>query len=182
MGDPAFDAAVRDAVREALGDLLPQLLASAAPAPAGPAPGGLAPGAHAAVPVNAPPTPPPAASSRAVAPAQPAVPVVPAPPVAAVHRPSAHPALAPWTEATVKFSTYVKPGAWDTSPFLHFFAGGPGTKELDVTALVADWVSGALPNRGIVLAEPKHDKHLIFSSESSKSHMRPRLEVCYSVP
>ncbi len=95
---------------------------------------------------------------------------------------AAHPALAPWTETTVTFSTYVKPGAWDTSPFLHFFAGGPGTKELDVTALVADWVSGALPNRGLVLAEPKHDKHLIFSSESSKSHMRPRLEVCYSVP
>ena len=95
---------------------------------------------------------------------------------------AAHPALAPWTEATVKYQSYVVPGTWDTSPFAHFFAGGPGDKRLDVTALVADWVSGALPNRGIVLAEPKYDSHLIYSSESTKKENRPRLEVCYSVP
>lgn len=95
---------------------------------------------------------------------------------------AAHPALAAWNETTIKASTYVKPGAWDTSPFLHFFAGGPGYKSLDVTALVSDWVSGVLPNRGVVLTEPKFDSHLIFSSESTKATSRPRLTVCYSTP
>lgn len=95
---------------------------------------------------------------------------------------AAHPALAAWSETTIKASTYVKPGAWDTSPFLHFFAGGPGYKVLDVTALASDWLSGALPNRGVVLTEPKYDSHLIFSSESTKATSRPRLTVCYSMP
>ncbi len=92
-----------------------------------------------------------------------------------------HPVLASWTEPTIKAATFVKPGAWDTSAFGRFFAGGPGDKELDIKALAADWVSGKWPNRGIVLAEPKYNAHLVFSSESSTKAHRPRLNICYQI-
>jgi len=95
---------------------------------------------------------------------------------------ASHPVLgtSSWVEKVVTYERFVKPGAWDTMPFTQVFAGGIGYKDLDLTALASDWVSGKLTNRGVLLREPKHDAHYLYTSEASQSSLRPRIRVCYS--
>ncbi|MEZ4301822.1 MAG: cytochrome c peroxidase [Polyangiaceae bacterium] len=93
---------------------------------------------------------------------------------------AAHPVLASWSESTVTYQNFVGLGAWDPAAFDSTYAGGDGYKSFDVTALVADWHSGALPNRGLLIREPVYDSHYLYTSEAGQSTLRPRLRVCFA--
>lgn len=89
-----------------------------------------------------------------------------------------HPVNAPWSEATVSLATF-DPAGIDPTPIASFAGGGSGVREIDVTGLVAGWVSGAAPNNGVALVEPSVQRHYFFTSEVSTESSRPSLEVCY---
>ena len=93
----------------------------------------------------------------------------------------AHEFLEPWDEATASWVT-VDFDDFDGSVLDSFAVGGPGTRELDITGLVADWHAGTTPNNGILLEEDVNGAagHRAFSTgESSNVASRPSLTVCY---
>ena len=96
----------------------------------------------------------------------------------------AHQALAPWDEATVTWFNYGAGDGVNFSPAIagSFAAGGVGYKQLDLTALASQWVSGAAPNEGILLEEDLAGQTLLHNfagSEVSSLSLRPKLVVCY---
>lgn len=93
---------------------------------------------------------------------------------------AAHPVLESWDEQSVTWNNWVKAGAWDFMPFWSTPAASSSYTDFDIAALVADWVSGAQANRGIMLREPKYDSHSLYTSETGP-WWGPRLEVCYSM-
>ncbi|WP_437958907.1 DNRLRE domain-containing protein [Sorangium sp. So ce119] len=93
-----------------------------------------------------------------------------------------HAITAPWSEATVTYNTLN--GAFDAAveASLAVPANRTATVSCDVTALVQDWVSGALDNHGVLLREVGPGKRTLRSSEESSAAERPRLDVCYVTP
>ncbi len=94
-----------------------------------------------------------------------------------------HRVLAPWSESTVTYGSFA--GAFD--PLLEasldpssFPSGTVGS--VDLTNLVAGWVSGALPNDGILLEQPTTGRTVFGASEAAVPNPRPRLVVCYAPP
>ncbi|WP_437578232.1 DNRLRE domain-containing protein [Sorangium sp. So ce887] len=93
-----------------------------------------------------------------------------------------HAITAPWTEASVTYNTLN--GAFDPAveASLAVPANLTTTVSCDVTALVQDWVSGALPNHGVLLRELGTGKRTLRSSEEPIASERPRLDLCYVTP
>ncbi|WP_437954030.1 DNRLRE domain-containing protein [Sorangium sp. So ce296] len=93
-----------------------------------------------------------------------------------------HAITAPWTEATVTYNTLN--GAFDPAveASLAVPANLTTTVSCDVTALVQDWVSGALANHGVLLRELGTGKRTLRSSEEANAAERPRLDLCYVTP
>ncbi len=85
-----------------------------------------------------------------------------------------------WSETTVTWSTFG--GAYDGSTV--WASAQPSLTPvgsnvvLDVTALVQQWVSGALPNEGLLLDQPGGSRSVYGTSNSSTTN-RPKLDVCY---
>ena len=92
-----------------------------------------------------------------------------------------HRVIAPWSEATVSLATF-DPAGIEGSPAATFAGGLGGTRSIDVTGLVADWVSGAAPNHGVALMEAPVERHYFYTSEVSTETSRPSFEVCYLPP
>ncbi|XXX78176.1 DNRLRE domain-containing protein [Sorangium sp. So ce134] len=93
-----------------------------------------------------------------------------------------HAITAPWAEASVTYSSLN--GAFDPAveASLAVPANLTTTVSCDVTALVQDWVSGALPNHGVLLRELGAGKRTLRSSEEPNAAERPRLDLCYVTP
>ncbi|WP_437653775.1 DNRLRE domain-containing protein [Sorangium sp. So ce1182] len=93
-----------------------------------------------------------------------------------------HAITAPWSEATVTYNTLN--GAFDAAveASLAVPVNRTATVSCDVTALVQDWVSGALDNHGVLLREVGPGKRTLRSSEEPGAAERPRLDVCYVTP
>ena len=84
-----------------------------------------------------------------------------------------------WSETTVTWNTFA--GAYDGFVWA---AAQPSLVPvgnnvvLDLTALVQQWVSGALPNDGVLLDQPGGSRSTYGTSNSSTVN-RPKLDVCY---
>lgn len=92
-----------------------------------------------------------------------------------------HRVNAPWSEATVSLATF-DPAGIDAAQVASFAGGGGGDRSIDLTGLVADWVSGAAPNHGVAFLEPAVERHYFFTSEVATATSRPSFEVCYLPP
>ncbi|MFO0586989.1 MAG: DNRLRE domain-containing protein [Polyangiaceae bacterium] len=92
---------------------------------------------------------------------------------------SVYPVLNAWSEATANASNFDAASGIGASAVASFAAGNGGTKSVDITGLVSQWVNGGLANNGVALQEPLANSHLFWSSETS---MKPSLTVCYEPP
>lgn len=102
-----------------------------------------------------------------------------APTAATLH---VHAITAPWTEATVTYNTLNNAFDPAVEASLAVPANLTTTVSCDVTALVQDWVSGALENHGVLLRELGTGKRTLRSSEEPNVAERPRLDLCYVTP
>ncbi|WP_434040874.1 MULTISPECIES: SdrD B-like domain-containing protein [Sorangium] len=91
----------------------------------------------------------------------------------------AHRVLAPWTENDVTWNNL---GGIDPTSFTSFQSGGSAWRELDLTELVQEWVSGVSPAHGILLEEDENGKTSYRGSAHTDMSQRPFLEVCYTTP
>ncbi|KYF93672.1 hypothetical protein BE20_08770 [Sorangium cellulosum] len=87
--------------------------------------------------------------------------------------------LAPWSEADVTWNNL---GGIDPTFFTSFESGGSAWRELDLTELVQEWVSGVSPNHGILLEEDENGKTSYRGSAHTDLSQRPFLEICYTTP
>jgi len=92
----------------------------------------------------------------------------------------AHRVLVDWDELTATWATFGGAASWDPAVVASFDPIGVGSKSIDVTPLVQAWVSGAVPNHGLLLEEDPVMLHLFFSSDASQVAQRPALTVCYT--
>jgi hypothetical protein len=88
---------------------------------------------------------------------------------------SVHRALAPWTESTVTFASF---GGAFSAQVEATLPGTPVTSTA-ITALAQGWVSGAVPNDGILIDRALDGSTVFDSSEVPTVSARPRLDVCY---
>jgi hypothetical protein len=88
-----------------------------------------------------------------------------------------HRVTVPWAENTVSWNTLV--GGYDAAVLGSFasFVNGFGWRTVDVSGVVANWVSGASVNNGFLLEEDLVVQHAYRSSEANTD--RPYLTVCY---
>ena len=87
----------------------------------------------------------------------------------------AHRITAPWSEASVTWTSFG--GAFLPQVDATFPIGSPTSADLQ--ALVQAWVSGSLPNHGILI-ERDLDGTTVFASSEESPAKRPRLDVCYT--
>ena len=92
----------------------------------------------------------------------------------------AHRITAPWDETTVTWNSFG--GSFDPGVADSFVANSTGWKSLDVTALVQAWVDGTYANYGLLLEQGSTPSTTYHSSEYSTVELRPKLEICYTVP
>jgi Disaggregatase related repeat len=81
---------------------------------------------------------------------------------------------------------WTKPGGdFDPSSIGNFVASGTGWKSINLTPLVQSWVSGTVPNQGVILLSPTgrytNSAKLYYSSDAANANasQRPKLAVCY---
>jgi Concanavalin A-like lectin/glucanases superfamily len=88
---------------------------------------------------------------------------------------------APWQEQTVTWASSFF--TLDTTILASFFDGGGLSTPIsfDLTALTQSWVSGALPNDGIVLVQEPPNATQFWTSEGA-AEVQPALTVCYAPP
>ncbi|MBN1417685.1 MAG: DNRLRE domain-containing protein [Planctomycetes bacterium] len=96
-----------------------------------------------------------------------------------------HRITADWDETLVTWNNFG--GSYDPAVVGSFAADGAlKRRSVDVTSLVADWLSGAQPNYGFLLRQESIDltQNLKYSEyASSESALpRPSLTICYSLP
>ncbi|NVJ22251.1 DNRLRE domain-containing protein [Myxococcus sp. AM011] len=103
--------------------------------------------------------------------------------VAQLNAVTVHAATAAWDEFTVTFNSFnqqFSPTVRATIPPALLSA-----RNVNVTGLVTDWVSGSLVNNGLLLdtaATAVSVPSIFYSSESTDIANRPGLEVCYTPP
>jgi len=86
---------------------------------------------------------------------------------------NAHRLTGAWSESTVTWSTFN--GVFDPT----IVATSPNSApSFDLTGLVAQWVSSATPNYGVLIEQSTY-KTLFNASEVSSVSARPSLQVCY---
>ncbi|WP_433936379.1 SdrD B-like domain-containing protein [Sorangium cellulosum] len=90
-----------------------------------------------------------------------------------------HRVLGPWSEDGV---TWDNLGGIDPSAVASFESGGSAWRDIDLTGLVQDWVSGVVPNHGILLEEDLQGKTSYKSSDHPNPDNHPFIEVCYLPP
>ncbi|WP_104987788.1 DNRLRE domain-containing protein [Sorangium cellulosum] len=90
-----------------------------------------------------------------------------------------HRVLAPWSEADV---TWDNLGGVDPAAVASFESGGSAWREIVLTGLVQDWVSGVVPNHGILLEQDLGGKTSYKSSDHPDPDNHPFIEVCYLAP
>jgi hypothetical protein len=86
----------------------------------------------------------------------------------------AHRVTAPWSEATVTWSSLA--GAY--APAVEATLPGTSSPSASLTALVQAWVSGSVANDGILL-EQDPGGVTVFASSEYQPGQRPSLDVCY---
>ena len=86
----------------------------------------------------------------------------------------AHRVLAPWSEPTVTWASFA--GAY--APAVDATFPGTSTASTNLSALVQGWVSGAIPNNGVLL-ERDLTGATVFASSEYAAAARPALKVCY---
>jgi hypothetical protein len=92
---------------------------------------------------------------------------------------NAHRILASWDEDAVTWRSFA--AHFDRSASGSFSSDGSGWKQVDITALVQGWISGAWPNYGVLLDDPiarEDQAEEYVSSEDSTAVQRPKLEIC----
>ncbi|MBK8251667.1 MAG: putative metal-binding motif-containing protein [Polyangiaceae bacterium] len=82
-----------------------------------------------------------------------------------------------WSEATVTYNNYPKTNC-DTNPVTSFNAGGPGFRNIDVTTLAQQWLTGERDNHGMMIQEAPVNTHYYYTKNPGSS-LQPKLEVCY---
>lgn len=101
-----------------------------------------------------------------------------------------YPVLAPWSEATVTWDSFVRSGeglhAREAGPYLDRLAasmplvtsGGVGSTNL--LSLVQGWVNGSVTNFGMMLGRRAVEGSVVYaSSEYPDRGLRPQLTVCF---
>ncbi len=91
-----------------------------------------------------------------------------------------HRATEAWDETTVTWDSFGD--AFDPDTISYFVPDTSGERKVDLTDLVADWMSGSVENHGVLLEQNMGSVEKIRSSEADTVSARPRLEVCYSTP
>jgi hypothetical protein len=94
----------------------------------------------------------------------------------------AHPALAPWDEHQVSWNSFG--GAFGAAALAQLNNGYPGapTLSFDALPIASGWVSGSVPNHGILLDQAAAAFTRVKSSEWPSAVQRPTLNVCYRIP
>jgi hypothetical protein len=92
---------------------------------------------------------------------------------------SVHRVTAPWSAATVTWSSLGSGFDPAVEGSFHGAAGSAGFRTIDASSLAGGWVSGALPNHGVLLQEPAVTRTNYRSSDSPNTSERPSLQVCY---
>ncbi|KYF63987.1 hypothetical protein BE11_05730 [Sorangium cellulosum] len=90
-----------------------------------------------------------------------------------------HEVLAPWTEKLVTWNNF---GGIDPVTLTSFVPKVTGWSEVDLTGIVQEWVSGTIPNYGILLEEDPIGATSYKGSAHSDLSYRPFVEVCYTTP
>lgn len=89
-----------------------------------------------------------------------------------------HQVVDPWSEGKVTWDSFAK--AYDPDLVGSFVTkSGAATRKVKVSSLVSRWVSGIVPNHGVLLAEVGPSYHMFASSEHPDVGQRPYLHVCY---
>ncbi len=92
-----------------------------------------------------------------------------------------HRATAPWTEAGATWDSLAT--AWDSLTVDgQLFAAGAGITGADVTALVQQWVDGAVPNNGLALVSTSIGNLTEYASRESTTGATPTLVVQTGTP
>lgn len=89
---------------------------------------------------------------------------------------------APWSEGTVTAASLA--GAYAASPF-GSVVYGPGplpSLYFDMVSPLQGWISGGVPNHGIMLGQGLSGQRILASSEDATLGLRPTLELCYVHP
>jgi len=97
-----------------------------------------------------------------------------------------HRVLTPWTEAAVTYSSFEQQFAAEVSAAFRV-ESDTALKSVDLTSLASAWISGAEPNRGVLLlsssanaGDGEGNPTIFVSSDAGSRSKRPALEVCYS--
>lgn len=89
-----------------------------------------------------------------------------------------HRATSAWDESTVTWGSFAD--ASDPTIAASFISGGGfGFRSADITALAQGWVSGAVPNYGVLIEEDAVEETEYLSSETENVEDRPKLDLCY---
>lgn len=92
-----------------------------------------------------------------------------------------HQVTSDWGELSVTWNNFA--GHYDGGILRSFTTDVMGWHSVDITDLVQAWVSGALPNFGIVMIQPANTTGTTFiSSEHANLPYRPKLELNYTTP
>ncbi|MFO0761975.1 MAG: DNRLRE domain-containing protein [Byssovorax sp.] len=93
-----------------------------------------------------------------------------------------HRVLAPWSEGTITWNSAA--GIFDPAPLFDIENGYPtvGKVVVDVAPLVDAWLSGLIPNHGILLDQVTAPPTYVKSSEWPVAGLRPALDICYQEP
>ncbi len=95
-----------------------------------------------------------------------------------------HRITAPWVEDEVTWNSFN--GNFDSVVIGTFVADSVGWHEVDVTALVIDWINEDYPNYGVLLEQGSTSATKYHSSEYTPTtpdipaDYRPKLEICYN--
>ncbi|MFO0755921.1 MAG: DNRLRE domain-containing protein [Byssovorax sp.] len=93
--------------------------------------------------------------------------------------PRVHLVTAPWTENTVTWASFGN--GFNAAVLTSFSNGYPSspTVTFDVLATAKGWMSGAIPNQGLLLEQQEPTLTRVKSAEYSVTSQRPSLKVCY---
>ena len=94
----------------------------------------------------------------------------------------AHLVTAPWSEGTVTHASFAN--AFTATPFgsVVFGPGPLPTIFFDMVSPLQGWISGAVPNHGILVDQGLEGQRIFRSSEDATAALRPTLEFCYQCP
>src|SRR5262249_16628903 len=90
-----------------------------------------------------------------------------------------HRVTVPWNESDVTFASLAQ--HFDPNVLGAFLPTSTNAqKSVDVTPVVASWLSGAVPNDGLLLETSATKKTILVSREGGVAEQKPQLSVCYS--